>query len=470
MVKTIGKDMPFILSIGGSDSSSIAGIQMDIKVALMLNTYCLSVVTAVTAQNTSRVDYIKPMDASIVKAQLDTLLDDFTIDAIKVGMLYTKENINVVSNTLDNYISSNYSKPIVADPILVSSTGTRLLEHDAMHEYVKRIIPLASVVTPNILEAEWLSSMSISSIEDAKIAAERIADLGAKSVIIKGGHLMHGYDATDVILHEGKIYTMHSYRVQGIDARGLGSIYSTALTVELAKGNDLLTAASVAKSIAYNALLKSIKAGKGMNVPLLREYKCDDKIIKELSRAVDVLISTDSIGMLIPESQSNLVFAKENAKSNDDVAAVEGRIVRVGDKASIAGRIAYSASRHVADAVLTAMRYDNSIRSAMNITYDSKIIEACKRLNMSISSYDRSKEPIEIKAKEGMSIRWGIDHAIRAFNYMVPDIVYHEGDIGKEPMIIVFGKDPMHVVTKVKAILELIIKWKGSDEYNEGRG
>jgi len=89
---------------------------------------------------------------------------------------------------------------------------------------------------------------------------------------------------------------------------------------------------------------------------------------------------------------------------------------------------------------------------------------------MSISSYDRSKEPIEVKAKEGMSIRWGIDHAIRAFNCMVPDIVYHEGDIGKEPMIIVFGNDPMHVVTKVKAILELIIKEKGSDEYNEGRG
>ncbi len=460
--------MPFILSIGGSDSSSIAGVQMDIKVALMLNTYCLSVITAVTAQNTSRVNYVKPMEASIVKAQLDTLLDDFTIDAIKVGMLYTKENIGVVADTLDNYISSGYDKPIVVDPVLVSSTGARLLEHDAMHEYVKRIIPLASVVTPNILEAEWLSSISINSMQDAKIAAEKIAGLGVKSVIVKGGHLKPCDDdkknATDIILHEGKIYSMHSDRVSNIDARGLGSIYSTALTVELAKGNDLITAASIAKSLTYNALLNSVKAGKGMNVPLLREdayYGSNDQIIKELSKAVDVLISTHSIGVLIPESQSNFVFAKENAKSNADVAAVEGRIVRVGDRASIAGRITYSASKHVADAVLTAMCYDQSIRSAMNIRYDIKILDVCKRLNMSISSYDRSKEPIDVKTKEGMSVRWGIDHAIRSFNFMVPDIIYHKGDFGKEPMIIVFGKEPMHVVAKVKAILDELMMKKG---------
>ncbi len=442
--------MPVILSIGGSDSSGIAGIQMDTKVCLMLNAYCLSVVTAVTAQNTSSITHIKPIEADIVNAQLDALLSDLPIDAIKVSMLYSRENVNAVADTLEHYMYKQI--PIVIDPLLVSSIGTRLLEHDAMHDYVNRIVPLASAITPNIQEAEWLSSMSINSIDDIIVAAERIAKLGAKGVVIKGGHLRYD-NSIDIILYDGKVYQMGSARVQ-VSSRGLGSIYSTALTVELAKGNDLVTSASIAKNITYNALLNNIKIGKGMNIPTLREIHCGDPVIKELSKAVDILVFTDKIGLLIPESQSNFVFAKENARSNEDVAGIEGRIVRIGNRASLVGKIAYSASRHVANAVLIAMRYDKSIRSAINIRYSDKILEVCRRLSMSISSYDRSKEPMEVKYKEGMSITWGVDHAIRSFNCRVPDIIYHKGDMGKEPMIILFGKKPMEVVIKVKSILK----------------
>lgn len=450
------KVMPVILSIGGSDSSGIAGIQMDTKICLMLNAYCLSVVTAVTAQNTSSITHIKPIDASIVKAQLDALLNDFPLDAIKVSMLYTRENVNAIADTLEHYMDKQI--PIVIDPLLVSSTGTRLLEHDAIHDYVNRIVPIASVITPNILEAEWLASMSINSIDDAIIAAERIARLGAKGVVIKGGHLMYD-NSIDIILHDGKVYQMSSSRVQ-VSSRGLGSIYSTALTVELAKGNDLVTSASIAKNITYNALLNSRKIGKGMGMPTLREVYCSDPVIKELSKAVDILVFTDKIGLLIPESQSNFVFAREDASSSEDVAGIKGRIVRVGDRA-VAGEVAYSASRHVADTVLTAMRYEKSVRSAINIRYSDKILEVCRRLSMSISNYDRSKEPMEVKYREGMSITWGIDNAIRSFNCRVPDVIYHKGDIGKEPMIILFGKEPMEVITKIK----LILKELG---YNEG--
>jgi len=194
--------------------------------------------------------------------------------------------------------------------------------------------------------------------------------------------------------------------------------------------------------------------GKGMLIPILKE-DLDDPIVIELSKTIDLLTCMEPLGLLIPESQSNFVYAREDATSREDVAGVEGRIVKAGDRAFRAGRIVYGVSRHVADALLTAMRYDKSIRAAMNIMHSDDIISACSRLGMSIASYDRNVEPKDIKVKEGSSIRWGIDYAVRSYG-SIPDIVYHRGDIGKEPMIVVFGKEPRDVAYKVKRILREI--------------
>ena len=439
-------NMPTILSIGGSDCSSAAGIQMDIKTAMMLNSYCITVLTVVTAQNTYKVSGIQPLNPEIIDAQLNTLIDDFKIDAVKVGMLYTKGTIEIVHGSLDRL-----SVPIVVDPILVSSTGTRLLEDDATDHYIRYIVRRSSVVTPNILEAEWLSGMHIDGVEAAEEAAVRIAREMGCSVIIKGGHLRD--DPIDILFHDGRVHRLHGKRQAG-EVRGLGSIFSAALTVGLAKGLDIPTASKIAKSISYNALTNSVVMGKGMRIPILKE-DLDDPIVIELSKTIDLLTCMEPLGLLIPESQSNFVYAREDATSREDVAGVEGRIVKAGDRAFRAGRIVYGVSRHVADALLTAMRYDKSIRAAMNIMHSDDIISACSRLGMSIASYDRNVEPKDIKVKEGSSIRWGIDYAVRSYG-SIPDIVYHRGDIGKEPMIVVFGKEPRDVAYKVKRILREI--------------
>ena len=445
--------MPTILSIGGSDCSSAAGIQMDIKAAMMLNSYCLTVLTAVTAQNTYKVSGIQPLNPKIIDAQLNALIDDFKIDAVKIGMLYTRNTIEVVYESLDRL-----SVPIVVDPILVSSTGTRLLEDDATDNYIRYIVMGSTVVTPNILEAEWLSGMHIDGVEAAEEAAVRIAREMGCSVIIKGGHLHN--DPIDILFHDGRVHMLHGKR-EVREVRGLGSIFSAALTVGLAKGLDILTAAKIARSISYNTLINSRGMGKGMNIPILKE-DADDPIVIELSKIIDLLTCIEPLGLLIPESQSNFVYAREHARSREDVAGVEGRIVKAGDRAFRAGRIMYGASRHVADALLTAMHYDSSIRAAMNIMYSDDIISACSRLGMSIASYDRSVEPKDIKAKEGSSIRWGIDHAVRSHG-SIPDIVYHRGDVGKEPMIVVFGKEPRDVAYKVKRILREIVTVKSEE-------
>lgn len=462
------KYLMYVVSIGGSDSSAGAGVQADIRTCSALGVYCMSVITAVTAQNASHIIKIKPMDADTVRAQLSALEGVHEL-VVKVSMLYSKSIIDVVADVL-RHMNGNVS--VVVDPVLRSGSGRYLLKRDARSYYMEKIIPSATIITPNIMEAEWLSSMRIRDYDDMCRAAERIASLGARDVVIKGGHMQRGEDVhvTDLLYHDGKFYRFTNRRIKGPRLHGAGTIFSAAIAAELAKGNDTVSAVRIANIFTHNAIMN---AGIDGRVPLIgNECIYNDDIIATLRRAIDILQFTDGIALLIPESQSNLVFARVGAESRDDVVGVTGRIVRYEygydgkdmkyyyEYARAVGPIRYGASKHVADAVLTAMRYDASMRSAMNIRYDDAILDICKGLGLSIAGYDRSKEPEHIKKREGMSVRWGIEQAILSSS-RVPDVVYHTGDWGKEPMMIVFGHDPMDVLKKV---ISIISRYKGSVE------
>ncbi|MEM1941859.1 MAG: bifunctional hydroxymethylpyrimidine kinase/phosphomethylpyrimidine kinase [Candidatus Nitrosocaldus sp.] len=483
--------MMYVVSIGGSDSSSGAGVQADVRVCSALGVYCMNVITAVTAQNASSITKVKPMDADTVRAQISALLEDLQGRiVIKISMLYSKSIIDTVADTLKHTDYDGMS--VVIDPVLRAGSGRYLLKRDARSYYIEKMVPLATIITPNIMEAEWLSSMKIRGYDDARRAAERITSLGAKSVVIKGGHMQRERDegkgndddsnnndhdhhddgyVTDLLYHEGTFYTFTNRRIRGPRLHGAGSVFSAAIAAELAKGNDLASAVRIANNFTHITIMNASSIDGSTMIPLIgNEYVVgtddDNAVVVALGRAIDILQFTDGIALLIPESQSNLVFAREGAESRDDVAGVAGRIVRYEhgkDKkhgyARAAGPIRYGASKHVADAVLTAMRYDASIRSAMNIRYDDIILDICKGLGLSIAGYDRSKEPEYIKKREGMSVRWGIEQAIISASVpisaqsRVPDVVYHRGDWGKEPMIIVFGQNPMDVLNKVNRIL-----------------
>ncbi|MCS6767795.1 MAG: bifunctional hydroxymethylpyrimidine kinase/phosphomethylpyrimidine kinase [Candidatus Nitrosocaldus sp.] len=477
----------YVLSIGGSDSSSGAGVQADIRTCSALGVYCMSIVTAVTAQSASSIIKIKPMDADTVRAQISALLPNLHAHAtMKIGMLYSRGIIDVVADALER-ISDKVN--VVLDPVLRAGSGRYLLQRDARSYYVERMLPLASIVTPNIMEAEWLSSIKIRNHDDACRAAEMIASK-ARSVVIKGGHMHEGDSmyVTDLLYHDGRFHRFTKRRIRGSRLHGAGTILSAAIAAELAKGNDVVSSVKIASHFTHISILNASSMGDATRVPLVgSESMAGDGIISELRRAVDILQFAEGIALLIPESQSNLVFAKPQASSRDDVAGVVGRIVRYehgygagsdeGDYrimyARAAGPIRYGASRHVADAVLTAMRYDSSIRSAMNIRYDGRLLDVCRGLGMSISTYERGDEPEHVKRREGMSVRWGIEQAILAVS-KVPDVVYHRGDWGKEPMIIIFGHDPMDVIKKVRSILEGYRDegWfmKGTREMEDGIG
>lgn len=440
------------LSIAGSDSSGGAGIQADIKTMSALGIYSCTVITAITAQNTSNVDYILPLGAQIIKKQIKSVLSDIPINAIKIGMVYNNEIITAVSHIL------NHSKiPIVLDPIISAGTGAQLLQKEFVKDFKSKLVPICDVITPNIHEAETLSEIKIKTEKDIRNAASKIQELGAKNVIVKGGHFRNDNETiVDMVLDEhGKFTVFKNPRMKIVETHGSGCNFSAAVTSFLALKYPVINACFLANKYVHRSILKTVKIGKGIpvNNPISKMYEesCRYQVIEDLGIAVENLVNMKNFADLIPETQSNLVYAIPNARRIEDVAGVNGRIVKAGDKSVPTSGIKFGASKHVASSILEYMKTNQIIRSALNIKNDKNILNTCKKL-FTVSFYERNFEPRKIKETEGNSISWGIKMAL--LKNPDADIIYHSGDLGKEPMIIIFGQGPQDVVDKVKKILD----------------
>lgn len=440
------------MTIAGSDSSGGAGIQADVKTMSALGIYSCTVITAITAQNTLNVDHIFPLSADIIKKQIMSVMSDIPIHAIKIGMVYNNEIITAVSDILKN------SKiPIVLDPIISAGTGARLLEQEFLSDFKIKLLPFCDIVTPNIHEAEKLSGIKIKNENDIKNTALKIQKLGAKNVVVKGGHFKNNDKViVDTILNErGKFVLIKNPRMKIVEMHGSGCNFSAALTAFLAMKFPMVIACLMANKYVHNSIVNTVKIGKGIPVnnpiSLMYEESCRYKVIDELANAVDQLTSTKNFEKLIPESQSNIVYAIPNANNIDDVAGVNGRIVKAGDRSVPTSGIKFGASRHVASSILEYMKTNQLVRSALNIKNEKRILDKCNRL-FRVTHYERKWEPKTIKNREGRSISWGVSTALS--KNPDADIIYHTGDMGKEPMIIIFGQNPQEVVDKVKSILD----------------
>ena len=392
----------------------------------------------------------------MVEEQIRAVIEDMGIDAAKTGMLSNSDIIKVVVRMI-----KEYSLTLVVDPVMIAKSGARLLREDAVNTLVNELFPLATVVTPNKHEAEVITGIKISNIDDAKKAAKIIAEkYGPIAVIVKGGHV-DGEKATDILYYNGKYWLYESDRIINGCTHGTGCSYSAAITAELAKGKSIPEAVKVAKEFITLAIRYGLKIGKGhcpVNPIAWLEIKAERyNVITNIKQALNILINNgDLISKYVPEVQMNLVMAlpKHYAKSINDVAGVKGRIVRFGDTIKPVGPIEFGASKHLARAVLKIMEYNPEMRAAINIKYDEKVINVAKSLGYIVSYYDRREEPPEVKEKEGATIPWGIEVAVKKIQGRTPDIIYHLGDWGKEPMINIFGSDAVDVVRKLINILE----------------
>ena len=250
-----------MLTIAGSDSGGGAGIQADLKTFAARGVYGMSAITAITAQNTLGVDAIYMIDANFVAKQIDSVMNDFGADAWKTGMLVNDEIIKIVSKKVVEY---NIEKLIV-DPVMVAKGGDLLLRKEANYALIENLIPLAYIITPNHHEAEVITNMKINNLIDAEDGAKLIYKMGAKNVLIKGGHIPNIKDAID-ILYDGKDITqIKAPRIETKNTHGTGCTYASSIAAEIAKGNDVKTAINISKEYLTKAILsaKNLELGKG---------------------------------------------------------------------------------------------------------------------------------------------------------------------------------------------------------------
>ena len=251
-----------VLTIAGSDSGGGAGIQADIKTISAMGCFATSAITAVTVQNTLGVKAVHPVPLDILEGQIDAVLSDIGTDAIKIGMLYSLEVVNIVANMIEKYQVKN----IVVDPVMMSTSGYRLIEENAIEVIKHRLIPLSRVVTPNIPEAEILVGCKISSEEDFDKVARRLSHNSGVSVLLKAGHLDGDY-LVDYFYNaeNGTMTTLPSKRVETQNTHGTGCTLSSAFAAALAKEDDLTLAAKSAKKYVEQAIVygAEYKIGEG---------------------------------------------------------------------------------------------------------------------------------------------------------------------------------------------------------------
>ena len=246
-----------VMTIAGSDSGGGAGIQADLKTFAAFGVYGTSVITAITAQNTQRVTQIMELPPALIAAQIDAVIQDIGTSALKTGMLANAEIIAVVAEKIREHRLPN----LVLDPVMVAKGGDLLLRKDAIETLRSRLIPLATVVTPNLPEAEELTGISVTRMRNIKDAARCLIDLGAKNVVIKGGH-MKG-PAKDIFYDGKKFRELTVPRISTQNTHGTGCTYSAAIAANLAKGEKLEKAVVEAKKFITQAIRKGFAIGSG---------------------------------------------------------------------------------------------------------------------------------------------------------------------------------------------------------------
>ena len=250
--------MKQILTIAGSDSGGGAGIQADIKAISANGGFAMSAITSVTAQNTVAVTDAFDLPIPLIEAQLDAVFTDFEVASVKTGMLSSSTIVETVARKLREYTP----QAIVVDPVMISKSKFPLLKAEAINSLRHKLIPIATVITPNVYEAELLAQQDIQTIDDAKAAAKTIANLGCQAVLVKGGHL-DDEKATDVLYYNGEWSFFEAERVETQNTHGTGCTYSAAIATHLAHGKDLIEAIRNAKTYITNAIQHALDIGKG---------------------------------------------------------------------------------------------------------------------------------------------------------------------------------------------------------------
>lgn len=423
------------LTIAGSDSVGGAGIEADIKAMASQGVHAAVAITAITAQNTTRVAGIFPLPAREVIAQIDAVLEDVHVSAAKTGMLYSAEIAAAVADRM-----SRERTPLVVDPVLVAGVGDALNRDDLMEALRKHVIPVATVLTPNVPEAEALVEYSINDEADVRRACRDLAAMGAEAVLLKGGH-METDECTDTLFHDGKFLRMGGPRVCA-RGHGGGCILSSLLAANLAKGNNIWESALAAKAAIDEAIAARHVIGRGVPVvePLAHQlrdaqrYQVSSRLRHAAVEAVKLLPQD-----LVPLSGFAMAFALTGAESTQEVCGIRTIPGSYAPCPSFGGEAA------LGETILSAMHLDGRVRASAQLSFTEDLVRSIRSAGL-VSKTVRGGHRSSLKS--GM----GTEDALIHLEF-VPDALIDRGGPGRGPVIRLFAPSPEELLANLRAIL-----------------
>ncbi|SDN56251.1 hydroxymethylpyrimidine/phosphomethylpyrimidine kinase [Desulfonauticus submarinus] len=445
-------NIPVILTIAGSDCSGGAGVQADLKTITLCGGYGASVITALTAQNTCGVFGIEPVKTEFVLKQLEVVLEDLPVQSIKTGMLFSADIIEGISSVLKK---NNFN--LVVDPVCVSQSGHKLLEESAIFSFKKYLFPLATIITPNIPEAELFTGIPLRGEKDYDYIFEKFFDLGAKAVLLKGGHLEDKIICDRLALSSGEVFEFKSRKIETKNNHGTGCTLSAAISTFLGHGFTLKQSVELGRKFLLTALAGAYSLGQGHGpvnhlASWLRE-QAKQELIEDFRALRLELQKLKGFPKLIPEVRTNIVCALPFAEDKQHVLGFDGRISVKNTGELIFGEIIFGASSHMANVVLTALKFDSSLRWAINIRYNQNILEAIEKSGHTIFWFNRKDEPKEVKEQEGSTLVWGVAKVFRENSQTNINFIADPGDIGKEPIVRILASNKKELLAFLKDIL-----------------
>ena len=454
------KPLPCALTIAGSDSSGGAGIQADLKTFAMQGVYGASVITALTAQNTTGVADIHAPPARFVAEQMRSVLSDLDVRAAKTGMLFSASIIKAVAPFL-----KKKDFPLVVDPVCVAQSGATLLEDGAVKALTERVFPLADLLTPNAPETEFFTGVAIRNPADVQKAAQALLKMGPKAVLIKGGHLGDSVAATDWYCAKGdKPLPFMQQRIRTRNLHGTGCTLSSAIAAWLARGLDMPRAVRRAQAYLNLCLRAAFDLGKGDGppnhlAPLLKEQG-RAAVLDELGDMARSLARMPGLARLAPDQGLGLALAMDWVVDDADVASLTAPLAATlrGDVIRI-GCPGFGVQPRLSRALLATRKVRPDITCLATLRQDPGVLAALKKVGLAEAWFDRADEPGTIRTNEAGTLDWGLCHALNA----TPKpgrvaAVLDKGNLGVEPLVFLLGRTGRELLERVYALLGAMSK------------
>ncbi|WP_336336458.1 bifunctional hydroxymethylpyrimidine kinase/phosphomethylpyrimidine kinase [Haloarcula brevis] len=434
---------PVVLTVAGSDSGGGAGIQADLKTIEACGGFGTSAITSVTAQNTTGVQSQHLLPVGEIEAQIAAVVDDFDVAAVKTGMLAASEVVDLVVDHATDLPN------LVVDPVMVATSGDRLLAPEAEDAY-EALIAEAAVVTPNADEAAVLTGHEVDDPEAARRAGRDLVEMGADSALVKGGHVP-GAAVVDTLVTGDGVTTFRHDRVDTEATHGSGCTLSSAIATRLAQGEALSAAVGNGIDLLASAVRYNVDVGDGPGaVHHLVETRDDaarGPTSEAVERAVSALVEAD-VSPLVPDRGLTVAGATPYAETPDAVAAVEGRIARTVDGVRPNRGVRFGASTTGARALLAAREHDPALRFVADCRLTGAVEAALDSLDGPVAAYDPDERPDGVA---DAAARWGVDRAFGASNDPLVAVVGREG-VGIDGRALLFGATDDDLVSRVETV------------------